>query len=83
LTAVVPLRSALPTAAASRSGSVVSNDRLGRWLKANEGKIVNGLSLVRDGITNGYPLWRLTEDEAVKPYLAGADEWGAMQTPAR
>jgi hypothetical protein len=49
---------ALLTAAAARSGNVVSNDRLGRWLKANEGKIVNGLSLVRDGIANGYPLWR-------------------------
>jgi hypothetical protein len=53
---------ALLTVAAARSGSVVSNDRLGRWLKANEGKIVNGLSLARDGIANGYPLWRLTED---------------------
>ena len=38
---------ALLTVAAARSGNVVSNDRLGRWLKANEGKIVNGLSLTR------------------------------------
>jgi putative DNA primase/helicase len=56
---------ALLTVAGARSGNVVSNDRLGRWLKANEGKIVNGLTLVRDGIANGYPLWRLTADEAV------------------
>jgi putative DNA primase/helicase len=53
---------ALLTVAAARSGNVVSNDRLGRWLKANEDKIVNRLSLTRDGIANGYPLWRLTED---------------------
>jgi hypothetical protein len=62
---------ALLTVAAARSGNVVSNDRLGRWLKANEGKIVNGLSLTRDGIANGYPLWRLAEDVAV----SGGGQW--------
>jgi hypothetical protein len=62
---------ALLTVAAARSGNVVSNDRLGRWLKANEGKIVNGLSLTRDGIANGYPLWRLAEDQAV----SGGGQW--------
>jgi hypothetical protein len=56
---------ALLTVAGARSGNVVNNDRLGRWLRANEGKFVNGLSLVRDGIANGYPLWRLIKDEAV------------------
>ena len=62
---------ALLTVAGARSGNVVSNDRLGRWLKTNEGKIVNRLSLVRDGIANGYPLWRLAEDEAVN----GGGQW--------
>jgi putative DNA primase/helicase len=37
-------------AAVRGSNNMVSNDRLGRWLKANEGKIVNEMSLVRDGI---------------------------------
>jgi putative DNA primase/helicase len=52
---------ALLAVAANRSGNVVSNERLGRWLKANEGKISNGLSIVRAGSVDGYPLWRLTK----------------------
>ena len=51
---------ALLAVGASRSGNVLSNERLGRWLKANEGKIVSGLSIVRAGSRDGYPLWRLT-----------------------
>jgi hypothetical protein len=50
---------ALLTVAATRGGNIVSNERLGRWLKANEGKIVNGLSIVRMGSAFGYPLWQL------------------------
>jgi hypothetical protein len=52
---------ALLAVAANRSGNVVSNERLGRWLKANEGKITNCLSIVRAGSLDGYPLWRLTK----------------------
>jgi hypothetical protein len=51
----------LAVAATHGNGQVVSNDRLGRWLKENEGRIVDGLALVRAGMVNGYPLWRLTE----------------------
>jgi hypothetical protein len=40
-------------------GNVVSNDRLGRWLKRNEGRPVNGSMLVRMGMKNGYQLWSL------------------------
>ena len=40
-------------------GNVVSNDRLGRWLKRNEGRLVNGSMLVRMGIKDGYQLWSL------------------------
>ena len=49
---------ALLTVAAARSGNVVSNERLGRWFKSNEGKIVNRLNIIRDGIENGYPMWQ-------------------------
>lgn len=53
---------ALLAVAAARGGSIVSNERLGRWLKAIEGKIVNGLSIVRTGDAHGgYPLWKLTK----------------------
>jgi len=50
---------ALLAVGASRSGNVLSNERLGRWLKANEAKIVSGFSIVRAGSRDGYPLWRL------------------------
>jgi putative DNA primase/helicase len=52
---------ALRSVAESRSATgIVSNDRLGRWLKMNEGKIVNGLKLKKVGRSGGYPIWRLT-----------------------
>jgi hypothetical protein len=50
---------ALLAVASSKTATVISNDRLGRWLKQNEGKIAAGLSLVRAGNTHGYPLWQL------------------------
>ena len=40
---------ALINVAASRSGQVVSNVNLGRWLKRVQGKIVNGLTLLQSG----------------------------------
>jgi hypothetical protein len=43
-----------------RTTGIVSNDRLGRWLKMNEGKIVNGLKLEEVGRSGGYRIWRLT-----------------------
>jgi hypothetical protein len=45
--------------AAARSGNVISNDRLGRWLKKNEGRIVNGISLRYVGISHGHSTWKL------------------------
>ena len=51
---------ALMSVAASHSGGMVSNDRLGRWLNRNQGKIVNRLRLLRTGTRDGYPLWKLT-----------------------
>jgi len=53
------LHTALMAVAANRSGPMVSNDRLGRWLRKNEGRIVGNLKLVRAGFRDGYPLWTL------------------------
>ena len=52
---------ALLAVAATQSSSIVSNERFGRWLKRNENKIVNGLSIIRTGNAHGYPLWQLVE----------------------
>jgi hypothetical protein len=52
---------ALMAVAAARSGGTVSNSHLGRWLKRVESKIVNGLTLLQDGNTSGYPQWKLIE----------------------
>ena len=53
------LHSALLSVAGNDSGLLVSNRRLGWWLKRVEGKIVNKLRLVRAGSSRGYPLWKL------------------------
>src|SRR5262245_14752243 len=40
---------ALFAVAASRTGGAVSNDKLGRWLKRIEGKIIHGFKLMQHG----------------------------------
>ena len=50
----------LTVAAAGRASTLLSNERLGRWFKANENKIASGFSIVRTGAKDGYPRWRLT-----------------------
>jgi hypothetical protein len=56
---VIDLHVALMNVAGARSGNMVSNDRLGRWLKRVEGQISGGLVLRQAGMVNGYRLWRL------------------------
>jgi hypothetical protein len=54
---------ALMTVAGNRTGSMVDNQRLGRWLSRVAGRVVPvgsaRLSLVREGVLHGYPLWKL------------------------
>jgi putative DNA primase/helicase len=50
---------ALATVAMSKQGGSISNDRLGRWLNRNNGKIVNKLQLTKVGSKGGYPLWQV------------------------
>jgi hypothetical protein len=50
---------ALLAVAADRSGGRINNERLGRWLKKVERKIVGGLALKQAGMTHGYPTWCL------------------------
>jgi hypothetical protein len=54
-------QTALVAVAGNRTGLLVSNDRLGRWFKKVQGKIVNGLCLLQAGSVRGYPLWRLSK----------------------
>jgi putative DNA primase/helicase len=62
LAIIVPeFHAALLAVAADRSGKFVSNERLGRWLRQVQGKIVNGLRLLSYGMQRGYPLWKLTK----------------------
>ena len=55
------LYTALMSVAANKTGGVISNDRLGRWLKQVEGRIVGGLKLVRAGTQHGYSTWSLRQ----------------------
>ena len=50
---------ALVAVAGNASGILVSNERLGRWLRKVEGKVVGGLRLACSGNHKGYPLWTL------------------------
>jgi hypothetical protein len=50
---------ALLNVAQGRSGSMVSNERLGRWLRKNEGRVVGGLMLKCTGRSDGSPTWSL------------------------
>jgi hypothetical protein len=47
-------------AAPNRGGFIVSSERLGRWLRKVEGKIVNDLTLARGVVRDGYQLWKVT-----------------------
>jgi hypothetical protein len=44
------------------AGALVSNDRLGRWLKSVEGRVVNRLVLRKAGMSAGYPTWHLLQE---------------------
>lgn len=52
---------ALSAVALARNGGMVSNKRLGWWLKGVKGQIVNGYTLLQDGILNGYVQWKLVK----------------------
>ena len=50
---------ALLNVAQGKTGNMVSNDRLGRWLRSVEGRVIEGLAFKRVGISFGYPMWSL------------------------
>ena len=52
---------ALLNVAMNKTGGTVSNDRMGRWLKRVQGKMINGLRLLQEGNEHGYLLWKLTD----------------------
>jgi putative DNA primase/helicase len=56
---VSDFQAALVAVAGSRTGTMVVGDRLGRWLKKVEGRVMNGLMLTHSGGKDGYPLWQL------------------------
>ena len=52
---------ALYAVAPTRTGGMISNEKLGRWLKRVEAKIICGFKLMQSGNAHGYPRWRLTK----------------------
>ena len=52
---------ALMNVAGARTGGTVSNERLGRWLKRVQNKIVNNLTILQHGTAHGYTLWKLIQ----------------------
>jgi putative DNA primase/helicase len=51
---------AIATVAATEHGTL-SNDKLGRWLKKNDGRIAGKLKLKTTGKTYGFPLWQVSD----------------------
>jgi hypothetical protein len=56
------LHTALLAVAANRAGNLISNERLGRWLKKIEGRVVGGLTIRSGKAIGGYPTWCLVKD---------------------
>jgi hypothetical protein len=48
--------------AVAGDGGAISGKRLGKWLSANQGRIVNAMRIVPDGIVSGISRWRLREN---------------------
>jgi hypothetical protein len=48
---------ALLEVAGAKGGKLVSPERLGRWLRSIEGKIVAGTKICRAGVVDGYSRW--------------------------
>ncbi len=51
-------------------GGAVSGRRLGRWLAANQNRIVGGMKIVTDGVLTGIQRWRLMQVAAVQRLVA-------------
>jgi hypothetical protein len=41
------------------AGGAVNSDRLGKWLRSNKDKVVNGVCIVRAGTTDGSATWQI------------------------
>ena len=53
------LHAALMAVADAPGRQVVSTDRLGRWLRKVDGRIVSGRAIRQAGVEHGYPRWSL------------------------
>jgi putative DNA primase/helicase len=53
------LQAALMAVADAPGRQTVSTDRLGRWLRKVEGRIVSGRAIRQVGVVDGYPRWSL------------------------
>jgi hypothetical protein len=55
------LHNALMAVAEARSRQVISPDRLGRWLRKVDGRIVSGNAIRQAGMVDGYQNWVLAK----------------------
>jgi hypothetical protein len=76
------LHNALMAVAEARGRSVISPERLGRWLRKVEGRIVGGKALRQAGMVDGYQNWALTYGRRVPPSESRVDP-AHVTTPDR
>jgi hypothetical protein len=55
--------------AVAGDGGAISGRRLGKWLAANQGRIVNGMRLAADGYHAGIIRWRLWDQGTNTPEI--------------
>jgi putative DNA primase/helicase len=49
--------------AVAGEGGAISGRRLGKWIGANQNRIVGGFKFVADGVVSGIARWRLVDSE--------------------
>lgn len=44
-------------------GGAINSRRLGKWLSANQSRIIDGMKIMADGVLTGIARWRLAIDQ--------------------
>jgi len=60
--------------AVAGDGGAINGRRLGKWLAANQNRIINGMKIISDGVVSGITRWRLANHEVTSTWKASNDD---------
>jgi len=60
--------------AVAGDGGAINGRRLGKWLSANQNRIINGMKIISDGVVSGITRWRLANHEVASTWKATNDD---------